>query len=96
MSGSAMGLLMESIRLQDELSVLRGELPPAPTLLERTADALDWQEATGAEEARSIWERLKQPATVEQILNGSSYCHYHKRLSPRTRSFWLPCWSSWG
>ncbi len=76
----AMALMMDSVRLQDELDMLREKLPPPDTGLIRTSDANDWTplaERQDDDDARSLWSRLQETATVRELLDESSSCHYH-------------------
>ncbi len=73
----AMALMMESVRLQDELAVLRQQLPTGSTLLERAGMELQWDAAEEAAEAAGLWNRLEQPASVDELLEASPTCHFH-------------------
>ena len=76
----AMALMMDSVRLQDELDILREKLPPPDTGLTRTSDANDWSplaERRDDDDARSLWSRLQETVTVRDLLDESSSCHYH-------------------
>jgi CRP-like cAMP-binding protein len=73
----AMALMMESVRLEDELAVVRGQLPLGTAKLERAQAVLFWEEGEGEREARELWNRLEQPLTTEEALEGSSACHFH-------------------
>lgn len=73
----AMALMMDSVRLQDELKVLLEELPADSTLLERNADKLVWTEAEGQADAHQIWACLQTPATAADLFDRSHACHYH-------------------
>ncbi len=73
----SMALMLDSVRLQDELNVLNQKLPDSATLLERTDSALNWSSPEGRTAAEEVWARLKDPATVGELLDGSSCCHYH-------------------
>ena len=73
----SMALMLDSVRLQDELAVLLQKLPDSKTLLERTDSALKWPEPDGQKHAEELWEQLKIPATVGELLDGSTCCHYH-------------------
>lgn len=76
----AMALMMDSVRLQDELDLLREKLPPPNADLRRLGDAGDWtplSEKQDESTARSLWARLEEPATVRELLDESSSCHYH-------------------
>lgn len=74
----AMALMMESVRLQDELAVLRQQLPTGSARLERATAELRWDGgAEEAEEAKSLWTRLEQPASVDEIMDSAPACHFH-------------------
>ena len=73
----AMALMMDSVRLQDELKILLEELPADNTLLERNADKLVWTEAEGQADAHQIWECLQAPVTLGELFDRSHACHYH-------------------
>ncbi len=73
----AMALMMDSVRLQDELKILLEELPADNTLLERNADKLVWTETKGQADAHQIWECLQAPVTVGELFDRSHVCHYH-------------------
>lgn len=73
----AMALMMESVRLQDELAVLKQQLPPPLTRLERAATTLAWPDKEGAPDARELWSRFETPMTVTEILDSASCCHFH-------------------
>jgi hypothetical protein len=72
-----MALLMDSVRFQDEFQALREHLPPFTTVLERTDSTLQWPEEAGRKEADELWERLQNPSSINDLLEGSSSCHYH-------------------
>jgi hypothetical protein len=73
----AMALLMDSVRFQDELEALRERLPPFSTVLERAQTNLQWSEEEGQKQAEEHWERLKNPTSINELLEASSSCHYH-------------------
>jgi hypothetical protein len=73
----SMALMLDSVRLQDELNVLKQKLPDSETVLERTDSSLNWPEPEGKKDAEEIWAHLENPATVGELLDGSSCCHYH-------------------
>lgn len=73
----AMALLMDSVRFQDELQALRERLPPFSTVLERAGSTLQWSEEESQNEAVELWERLQNPTSIYELLEGSSSCHYH-------------------
>jgi len=76
----AMALMMDSVRLQDELDLLREKLPSPDTGLIRTKDAGEWTplaEPQDDEAARTLWSRLEGTVTVREIMDESPSCHYH-------------------
>jgi hypothetical protein len=72
-----MALVLDSVRLQDELGTLGSRIPSPKTLLERTDNKLDWNGDEGRKVAEQIWERLQIPTTVAELLDATSGCHYH-------------------
>ena len=73
----AMALMMDSVRLQDELKILLEELPADKTLLERNVDKLVWGEAEGQADAHQVWGCLHAPVTVGELFDRSHACHFH-------------------
>jgi CRP-like cAMP-binding protein len=73
----AMALVLDSVRLQDELAALRQKLPSDTTTLERADSQLEWSEEQGKKEAEAIWESLQTPKTLAEILDDCPGCHYH-------------------
>jgi CRP-like cAMP-binding protein len=73
----AMALMMDSVRLQDELKVLLEELPAPATLMERNRPSLSWSEDEGQADARQIWGCLHVPLTVAEIFERAHSCGYH-------------------
>lgn len=73
----SMALMLDSVRLQDELTVLKQKLPDPKTLLERTDRTLNWPESDGKKNAEELWEQLANPVSISELLDGSSCCHYH-------------------
>jgi CRP-like cAMP-binding protein len=73
----AMALMMDSVRLQDELKVLLEELPALSTRMERNASALNWTDDEAQADARQIWGCLHNPLTVEEIFERAHACGYH-------------------
>ena len=79
----AMALMMDSVRLQDELSVLREQLPPEGTSLKR-GDSNNFTPPGNNEAektAQALWTRLEKPATVGQLMDESTSCYYHAALA---------------
>ena len=73
----AMALMLDSVRLQDELKVLLEELPADNTVLKRNVDALDWSDDEGQADARQVWGCLHSPTTVRELLDKAHSCHCH-------------------
>jgi CRP-like cAMP-binding protein len=73
----AMALVLDSVRLQDELGTLGSRIPSPKTLVERTDNDLDWTGDDGRKVAEQIWERLETPSTVAELLDATLGCHYH-------------------
>ena len=73
----AMALMLDSVRLQDELKVLLEELPADNTVLERNVDALDWSDDEGQADARQVWGCLHSPMTVRELFDKAHSCHCH-------------------
>lgn len=77
----AMALVLDSIRLQDELVALRHRLPPSTAPIERAERRLNWPQPEGKREAKAIWEALRTPKKTGEILEASSSCHYHAAVA---------------
>ncbi len=73
----AMALMMDSVRLQDELKVLLEELPADNTVIQRNVDALDWSDDEGQADARQVWGCLHSPMTVRELFDKAHSCHCH-------------------
>ena len=73
----AMALMMDSVRLQDELKVLLEELPADSTVIQRNVDALDWSDDEGQADARQVWGCLHSPMTVAELFEKAHSCHCH-------------------
>jgi CRP-like cAMP-binding protein len=73
----AMALMMDSVRLQDELKVLLEELPALTTMIERNRPALSWTDDESQADARQIWGCLHTPARVSDIFERAHACRYH-------------------
>jgi CRP-like cAMP-binding protein len=75
----AISLLMESVRLQDELPVLRERLPDARRVFHQRAAHLAWEDPDTTELAAAVWSRLKKGASLEDLQRDvprSSYAIY--------------------
>lgn len=73
----AMALMMDSVRLQDELKILLEELPADNTVIARNADALEWEDDEGQADARQVWGCLHSPMTIRELFERAHSCHYH-------------------
>jgi len=73
----AMALMMESVRLQDELKILLEDLPADRTLLERNTETFSWSEEHDEDDARELWTCLSSPLTVHELLERAHTCHFH-------------------
>jgi CRP-like cAMP-binding protein len=73
----AMALMMDSVRLQDELKVLIGDLPADTTVIQRNAASLEWADDEGQADARQVWGCLHSPMTVRQLFDRAHSCNYH-------------------
>ena len=63
----AISLLMESVRLQDELPLLQERLPDPERVFRQKAAQLRWEDADTAELAAAVWSRLKRGATLNDL-----------------------------
>ncbi len=63
----AISLLMESVRMQDELPMLRERLPDAERVFRQKAAQLAWDEPESIELAASVWSRLKRGASLSEL-----------------------------
>ena len=73
---NAMSLLMESVRLQDELPLLQEKLPDAQRVFRQKAGQLKWDEAETVELAASVWARLKKGASLADLQRDLPRCSY--------------------
>lgn len=63
----AISLLMESVRLQDELPLLQERLPDPERVFRQKAPQLKWEDADTVELAAAVWSRLKRGATMNDL-----------------------------
>jgi hypothetical protein len=73
----AISLLMESVRLQDELPMLQERVPDADRVYRQKAAHLQWQEAESVELAAAVWARLKKGASINDLHRDIPRCSYH-------------------
>ena len=74
----AISLLMESVRLQDELPLLQARIPDPERVYPPEGGAAEWEEAETVELAAAVWARLQEGRFV-------TTCTGHRRAA-RTRS----------
>jgi CRP/FNR family transcriptional regulator, cyclic AMP receptor protein len=75
----AISLLMESVRMQDELPMLQERLPDPRRAFRQKAPHLSWEEPDTLELAASVWSRLKKGASLDDLqreVPRSSYAIY--------------------
>jgi CRP-like cAMP-binding protein len=72
----ALSLLMESVRLQDELPLLQARVGSAARMLRQKADQLQWADAESVELAAAVWSRLKKGASAEELERDIARCSY--------------------
>lgn len=72
----AISLLMESVRLQDELPLLRDRFPDRERVFRQRAIQLAWQDADTVELAAAVWARLKRGATLDELERDVPRCTY--------------------
>ncbi|HXY38058.1 MAG TPA: hypothetical protein VEQ10_00220, partial [Vicinamibacteria bacterium] len=72
----AISLLMESVRLQDELAVLRQQLPDARQVFRQKVPHLSWDEPETLELAAAVWSRLKRGGTLEELRRDVPRCSH--------------------
>jgi CRP-like cAMP-binding protein len=64
----AISLLMESVRMQDELPMLKERLPDSERVFRQKAAQLAWNEPESIELAASVWSRLKKGASLVELM----------------------------
>jgi hypothetical protein len=72
----AISLLMESVRLQDELPLLKARIPDPARIFRHKAAELRWTEPDSVELAASIWSRLRKGASVADLQKEIARCSY--------------------
>ena len=63
----AISLLMESVRLQDELPLLKERIPDPDRVFKQKLTQLEWQDPDTAELAAAVWSRLKKGASMSDL-----------------------------
>jgi len=72
----AISLLMESVRLEDELAVLRERLSDPTRVFRQKAAQLAWEDAETLEPAVSVWAKLKKGASLNDLQREVPRCSY--------------------
>ena len=72
----AISMLMESVRLSDELPLLQARVPDANRAYRHKAAQLTWEEADTVELAASVWARLKKGASMTELQRDIPRCSY--------------------
>ena len=72
----AISMLMESMRLSDELPLLQARVPDANRTYRHKAGQLTWPEADTVELAASVWARLKKGASMTELQRDIPRCSY--------------------
>lgn len=72
----AISLLMESVRLEDELPLLQERLPDPERIFRQKAAQLEWGESDSVELAASVWARLKKGACLNDLQRDIPRCSY--------------------
>jgi CRP-like cAMP-binding protein len=63
----AITLLMESVRLQDELALLKERISDPDRVFRQKSSQLDWPDADTVELAAAVWSRLKKGASMNDL-----------------------------
>jgi CRP/FNR family transcriptional regulator, cyclic AMP receptor protein len=72
----AISLLMESVRLQDELPLLQERIPDPDHRYLQKAAQLRWEDSETVELAAAVWSRLKKGASVNELQREIPRCTY--------------------
>ena len=72
----AITLLMESVRLQDELPIIQERIPDPERAFKQKAAHLKWEEAETVELAATVWSRLKKGASMNDLQRDIPRCSY--------------------
>ena len=72
----AISLLMESVRLQDELPVLQTRLNDPNRIFKQKAAQLQWDDPDTVELAASVWSRLKKGTSLAELQKDVPRCTY--------------------
>lgn len=69
-------LLMESVRLEDELPLLKARLPDPARIFHQKAAQLTWSDPDTVELAAAVWSRLKKGASLNDLQHHIPRCSY--------------------
>src|SRR6185436_1531704 len=72
----AISLLMESVRLEDELQVLRERLSDPTRVFRQKATQMQWEDPETLETAVGVWARLKKGASINDLQREVPRCSY--------------------
>jgi len=72
----AISLLMESVRLQDELPLLQQRIPDPDRPFRQKTAQLQWEDPETVELAASVWARLKRGASIQDLHRDIPRCSY--------------------
>jgi CRP-like cAMP-binding protein len=72
----ALSLLLESVRQQDELPMLKSRLGQAGRVLKQKVEQLQWNEPDSVELAAAVWARLKKGASAEDLERDIARCSH--------------------
>lgn len=72
----ALSLLLESVRLQDELPLLKARVGSGTRRLRQKAGQLQWPDADSVELAAAVWSRLKKGASPEELERDVARCSF--------------------
>jgi len=72
----AISLLMESVRLQDELPLLQERVGDPARVFRQKASHLTWADVDTVELAAAVWSRLKKGASMNDLQQTVPRCSY--------------------
>ncbi len=70
-------LLMESVRLQDELPILQARIPDPARVWKQKGAQLQWEDPETLELAVAIWSRLKKGASMNELQRDVPRCSFY-------------------
>lgn len=73
----AISLLMESVRLQDELPLLQARVPDPERVFRQKAAQLKWEDPDTVELGAAVWARLKKGASLNELQRDVPRSTYH-------------------